>query len=267
MLGSYNSRQSFLGPTLARICERCTIGIVGLGGGGSHIAQQLAHVGFVRYLLIDPDSLEESNLNRLVGGTRADVVAHTPKVQIARRNILGVQPGAAVDSRENRWQDVAKELHDCDIIFGCLDGLSLRDQLEAVARRYLIPYIDIGLGVLRKETRPPRMSGQVAVSIPGGPCLRCLGMLRGDVLEEEANAYGDAGPHPQVVWANGVLASTAVGLALELLTQWTGRATVIPYYSYDGNRGIMVEHPTLEFVPRGPCVHYPIELVGPVRFR
>jgi hypothetical protein len=36
----------------------------------------------------------------------------------------------------------------------------------------------------------------------------------------EAEKYGAAGSRPQVVWPNGVLASTAVGLAVQLLTPW-----------------------------------------------
>ena len=40
------SRQSFLGPDSEALISRCTIGVPGLGGGGSHVIQQLAHVGF-----------------------------------------------------------------------------------------------------------------------------------------------------------------------------------------------------------------------------
>jgi tRNA A37 threonylcarbamoyladenosine dehydratase len=35
------SRQSFLGPDAEARIPRCTVGVVGLGGGGSHIVQQL----------------------------------------------------------------------------------------------------------------------------------------------------------------------------------------------------------------------------------
>ena len=39
------SSQSFLGAEAGHVFESAIVGIVGLGGGGSHIAQQLAHVG------------------------------------------------------------------------------------------------------------------------------------------------------------------------------------------------------------------------------
>ena len=65
--------------------------------------------------------------------------------------------------------------------------------------------------------------GQVATSMPGAPCLRWLGLLSERELAEEAaqsGGYAGFGPAPQVVWANGVLASTAVGIAVDLLTGW-----------------------------------------------
>ncbi len=68
----YN-RQSFLGPESEEIIDQAVIGVVGLGGGGSHVVQQLAHIGFRNFVLCDPDYISKSNLNRLVGGTLADV--------------------------------------------------------------------------------------------------------------------------------------------------------------------------------------------------
>lgn len=56
------SRQSFLGPDSEARISRCTIGLAGLGGGGSHIVQHLAHIGFQRYVIYDDDLVEDSNL-------------------------------------------------------------------------------------------------------------------------------------------------------------------------------------------------------------
>jgi hypothetical protein len=50
--------QSFLGDGSHAIMERAMIGIVGLGGGGSHIVQQTAHIGFKRYALYDPQTAQ-----------------------------------------------------------------------------------------------------------------------------------------------------------------------------------------------------------------
>ncbi len=246
-------RQSFLGDESERIIACARIGIVGLSGGGSHIAQQLAHVGFLDYALFDEQYIEESNLNRLVGATEDDVAKARLKVEIAKRVILGVR-GDAREAIPKRWQDATEFLRTCDVVFGCVDGFDERRQLEISCRRYLIPYIDIGMDVRCVGTEPPRMAGQVMMSLPGLPCMQCLGFLNERTLTREAQRYGDAGEQPQVVWANGVLASTAVGIGIDLLTGWAGHDA--KYLSYDGNAGTVTPHVRLEFLPSGACPHH-----------
>src|SRR4051812_27188082 len=99
------SRQSFLGPRSAEAIAKCTVGIVGLGGGGSHAAQQFAHIGFQRYVIYDDDTVEDSNLNRLVGADIVDVLAETPKLQVAKRAIYRLQPRAHVIGMSCKWQE------------------------------------------------------------------------------------------------------------------------------------------------------------------
>ena len=50
-----------------------TVGIVGLGGIGSIVALELAHLGVKQFILVDDDAVETTNLNRLVGATTKDV--------------------------------------------------------------------------------------------------------------------------------------------------------------------------------------------------
>lgn len=261
------SRQSFLGEDAETRIGTRVIGIVGLGGGGSHIVQQLAHIGFVHYILYDADVVKSHNLNRLVGATRADAVEKVPKIEVARRVILGLQPDASIEAYQVKWQEHPELLRGCDLIFGCVDGLAERRELEACARRYLMPYIDIGLDVRRVGAEPPQMAGQVILSMPGEPCMACMGFLSENDLAREAARYGDAGPRPQVVWANGVLASTAVGIAVDLLTNWTVALRGPVYLSYHGNLGTVRPHVRLDYLESGMCPHYPIEQVGEPRFR
>lgn len=59
----------------------------------------------------------------------------------------------------------------CDLIFGCVDSFAERAELEASCRRYLIPYLDIGMDVHQAGDEPPVMGGQVILSMPDGPCM------------------------------------------------------------------------------------------------
>jgi molybdopterin-synthase adenylyltransferase len=248
------SRQSFLGPRSESLIAACRIGVVGLGGGGSHIVQQLAHIGFQRFMLFDGDVVEESNLNRLIGARSLDVAAETPKLHIAKTTIFGLQPAVVVKSFAGRWQERPELLRECDIVFGCVDGYQGRQELEVACRRYLMHYIDIGMDV--HGEKPPVIGGQVILSSPGNPCMRCMGFLTDEKLTKEAERYGNAGARPQVVWPNGVLASTAVGLAVNLVTGWTGRHAGYAYFVYDGNESTVKESPMLRNFKALPCPHY-----------
>lgn len=261
------SRQSFLGEDSEERISTYRIGIVGLGGGGSHIAQQLAHIGFVHLALFDSDCVEASNLNRLVGATAADARKGTAKADIAARVIKGINPKAKIDVVKKRWQDDPDRLKACDLIFGCVDGFAERRDLEVVARRYLIPYVDIGLDVHQSGDEPPRMAGQIILSMPGGPCLTCIGFLTETKLIREAERYGVAGPRPQVVWANGILASTAVGVGIDLLTDWTRSLRGPVYLSYDSNTGEIQPHKRLAYLSSGPCPHFPFSQLGDPVFK
>jgi len=113
-------RQSFLGMDSQEAIENTIIGFAGLGGGGSHIVQQSAHLGFKNYVLYDDDIVTETNLNRLIGARALDVTASTPKLHLARMMILGLQPDANINGFACRWQDNPHPLRSCHIIFGCV---------------------------------------------------------------------------------------------------------------------------------------------------
>lgn len=257
------SRQSFLGENSEKIFANCTIGLIGLGGGGMHIVQQLAHVGFKNYILYDFDPIDESNLNRTVGATAKDVTNKTLKTDIAKRIIIGLHDDASIYAIPTKWQENPIPLRDCDIIFGCVDGFAEREQIERLARRYLIPYIDIGMDVFY----PTRVAGQVILSMPGGPCLRCMNFLNDENMSIEAGKYGAAGHNPQVVWPNGVLASSAIGIAVDLLTDWSKSLRKEVYLSYDGNANLVSVHPRVTYGEYGKCNHYPLNETGDPVFR
>jgi molybdopterin-synthase adenylyltransferase len=256
------SRQSFLGENSQDAIERALVGLVGLGGGGGHVALQLPCVGFLNYRVYDADFATESNLNRLVIADEADAAAEVPKVELARRRILAIRSKAKVETFQCRWQERPEPLRGCDIVFGCVDSFQERQELEVCCRRYLISYVDVGMDVNHAGDEPPRMSGQIILSLPGGPCMWCLGFLNEEKLAREVALYGAAGGRPQVVWPNGVLASTAVGIAVRLLTDWSRSARGPVYLSYNGNDDTVTPHVRLKYIPPGPCPHYPPDQVG-----
>ena len=71
----------------------------------------------------------------------------------------------------------------------------------------------------------------------------------------------------QVVWSNGVIASTAVGIAVDVLTDWTRSFHGPIYLHYNGNDGTVTKHPRLVHYIGGDCPHFPVDQIGDPVFK
>ncbi|WP_448044350.1 HesA/MoeB/ThiF family protein [Bradyrhizobium liaoningense] len=259
-------RQSFLGAKSEQRLAEVTVGLVGLGGGNSHVAQQLAHAGVGHFVLADADHISLSNLNRLIGGTWWYVLKRTAKVTIMKRMILAINPKARIETHCKQWQLAGDALKRCEVIVGGLDNVRGKDELDAFCRRFLIPYIDQGMDVHKLGCGNGHLvAGQVVLSEPGSPCLRCMGIVTDAALAEESRKYGAAGGRPQVVWSNGVLASLTVGLVVQMVAPWCRRGKPGAYLAYDGNSGLVTEAERFRRWS-APCAHYPNAAVGDMTF-
>ena len=94
--------------------------------------------------------------------------------------------------------------------------------------------------------------------------MKCLGFLNDERLRQEAQHYGAAGDRPQVIWSNGVLASVAVGIVVDVLTGWRSVPRRGEYLHYDGNSHELSRSPRLEYAPP-TCIHFPLEEIGEPR--
>ena len=255
-------RQSFLGADSDQKLLGANIGIVGLGGGGSHVVLQTGHVGIGGHVAVDPDHITSTNTNRLVGGRLSDLEPALSKPAIAERLLRDLQEEPRIIAIPKSWHDATDDLKRCNLIVGAIDSFKEREQLERFARSNLIPYIDIGMDVHQLTPKTFLIGGQVILSMPGKPCLRCCGLITDEQLKREAEKYGAAGSNPQVVWPNGVLASTAVGIIVQLLTPWFNNPPEFVYLDYDGNKGTLTPNDRMEFLANTICPHHPPNEVG-----
>lgn len=165
--------------TVARL-QHLRVGVIGCGGTGSAVVELLARAGIGRLLLVDPDTVSESNLNRLFGSTRSDVNARRAKVDLLKDHVDRMGLGARVATRQSRLADAAtaKLLRVCDVVFGCTDDHLGRLILNRIAYFYFLPVIDLGISVdPRSPDKPARISGRVTVLRPGIACLLCRGVV------------------------------------------------------------------------------------------
>lgn len=240
--------------------------MVGLGGLGSHVAQQLAYLGVVDYVLVDDDSVSASNLNRLIGAGPAEIGAG--KVEVAAGMIQAIQPDAKVDAVAAHFAAGAppSEFARADLLFGCVDDDVARLELVRHASVHALPYIDLASDVAPGG----EFGGRVVFAKDGERCLSCLGELDQHVLARaqmsdeqraaddkiygvERDALNQAGP--SIVSVNGVVASLAV---TEFMAWRTGLRQPVGYLNYRGDRGTVGSRADPE---RGYC-HYCTTLWG-----
>lgn len=235
--------------TLRRIVDRQSVAIVGVGGLGSLVAENLVHMGFRDLHLIDPDCLELTNLNRVVGAYHDDAVARRPKVDVVRGHLTRINPNARVTAHQ-------RDVHDADLeevlagvhwIVVATDSHASRARAQELALRYAVPLVSAGVNITVDDGTITDMSGEVIVSRWGDRlCLGCLGRL--DPLRVAVERAPDAETSRQLVargYVTGLdvkqpavktLNASVAALAVDVLVnQYTGRQRHAPILVVENN--------------------------------
>ena len=175
--------------------SRCRIGIVGLGSVGCIVAESLARIGVSEVTLIDPDRVEEHNLDRLLYGSKKDVgklkvdlAARAMRRNATAQRILITRLPIALQS-----ELAYKAALDCDLLFSCVDRPVPRDVLNYIAQAHLIPVIDGGVAVQRDRRQDKLFSAHWRASLvtPYHRCLRCSGQYNTSMVVMELDGSLD----------------------------------------------------------------------------
>jgi len=177
------------------------------------LIQVLARLGVGAFVIIDPDTVDVSNMSRLPEATLADAYGFlgdtrlgrlarrlglrgpSLKVALAERIVRGANSDAQVralacDVAEDA---AARELLGCDFIFLAADTMLARDVVNQVAYQYLIPTVQVGSKVvLAPSTGKVEDIYSVVRSLgTSAGCLRCNGLINLGRLSEESVATSE----------------------------------------------------------------------------
>lgn len=160
------------------LLSRLHCGVVGAGSVGALVAEALVRMGVETVSLIDPDTVKEHNLDRLLHATTADIGQR--KVDVARKALCRHSTANDADIRSRPYSvtraDGREAALDCDILFSCGGRPWPRQVLNPLAYAHLIPVIDGGIRVGVTPAKKLRSADWRAhVALPGRPCLECLG--------------------------------------------------------------------------------------------
>ena len=92
-----------LGEDNFNLIQDKVIAIFGLGGVGGTALEALARTGFNRFIIVDFDKVDASNLNRQILYTFKDVGRN--KVEVAKERILAINPDADIKAFMGKAQE------------------------------------------------------------------------------------------------------------------------------------------------------------------
>lgn len=227
--------QSFGEGTYQQLRE-LRVAVVGCSGTGSVVIDQLARNCVGELVLVDPDRVEDKNLNRIVNSRRADAVQARSKVDVLADAIDRLE----FNTRVERYAaslfspEALKAVASCDVVFGCMDSIDGRHLLNRLATFYQLGYFDLGVKLEADGAGGvDQVCGTVHYLKPGGSSLfsrnvysleqvRAAGLYRTDPTayrDQLGRGYikGVAEDRPAVIQLNSLIASLAVNELLARL--------------------------------------------------
>lgn len=171
----FDRQLRLLGAGGQRILSTLQVAIVGTGGTGSAVAEQLARLGVGSLLLIDDDVVTPPTPTRGYGMRARDKGER--KTVVLARHLRDIGLGSRV-------VDVAASLHKpqalaalrhADAVFCCVDGHGGRLILNRWAWAHVAPVIDVA--VLVTGGAEVAIDGRVTWLGPGSACLLCRGRI------------------------------------------------------------------------------------------
>jgi molybdopterin/thiamine biosynthesis adenylyltransferase len=248
--GFFNRGAMALGLDVMRAIMRDqSISIVGVGGLGSIVAEHLIHMGFHEINLIDPDVLEMSNLNRVVGAYYEDALHRRAKVDAVRRHLISINPKASVLAfqRDVHDREIEGVLALSDWMIVATDNHASRLKAQELSVQYFVPLLSLGVNISVNGTSIEDMSGEVITARVGDYlCLQCLNRIHPikvaserhpdatirDALVKRGYVTGSDVKEPAVKTLNTFLATMAVEV---LINQYTEAHRHVPVLVYENN--------------------------------
>ena len=153
----YARQQAVVGKDGQKLLAGKKVLIVGCGGLGGHLIENMLRIGVGHIVAVDPDRFEESNLNRqllstvpLLGSSKAEAAAARAKAVNPEVDLRAV--GEAFSS-----QNADELVRSCDLVLDGLDSVSDRLLLEDVCARHRVPLVHGAIGgeLIQAAVVPP----------------------------------------------------------------------------------------------------------------
>ena len=138
---------------------RSSVAVIGCGGLGGYVIEELARLGVGRIDAVDPDVFEEHNLNRQILCTLGNLGQH--KVTAAAHRVGDINPAVTLVPHRTAFGTAngRELLAGATVVIDALDNIATRFELVALCRE---------LGIALVHGAIAGWYGQVATQLPGG---------------------------------------------------------------------------------------------------
>jgi len=192
------------------ILQKKRVLVVGCGGLGGHIIDQLARIGVGFLRVVDGDVFEETNLNR-------QLLSEVPLLGVSKANaaaehVSRVNPDIRVEAVEAfMTEETVRELiSGCDIVLDALDNVPSRRLLAAACGENGIPYV---YGAISGWV------AQAGISMPGDDLIGKLFPREVEIRDKSVLSFTPA-----------MCASMQVALCVKLLVGRPVKIGTVYYY-------------------------------------
>ncbi len=154
MVNQFSRTELLIGKDGIEKLKNSKVAIFGIGGVGSFVVEGLARAGVGNFILVDDDKVSLTNLNRQIIATCETI--GEPKVEVAKKRILDINPKAKVEIYQEFFIPESKEILDnkIDYIVDSIDTVTSKIELVVRANKLNIPIIScMGTGNKLDPTR------------------------------------------------------------------------------------------------------------------
>lgn len=131
-----------LGEAGVSALKRARVAVFGIGGVGGFACEALARAGVGSLLLVDDDTVSESNLNRQLIALRSTI--GQPKVSVMAARIADIDPSIAVETRQCFFDETTAGSFDFsafDYVIDAIDTVSAKVELICRAKAAGTPIV------------------------------------------------------------------------------------------------------------------------------
>lgn len=141
MSNQFSRTELLIGKDAVEKLNKSKVAIFGIGGVGSYVVEGLVRAGIQNFILVDHDTVSETNINRQIIATTKTI--GMSKVEVAKERILEINPNAKVEIIKEFFMPDSNEFLDnsVDYIVDAIDTVTAKIELVQRANKLNIPII------------------------------------------------------------------------------------------------------------------------------